>query len=83
MIVMMSEIKKYREMSRRLAELAMTVTTNLNCSPMNSKAKKQASLSRGGKEIRMNKTNENVTTNGGFTQQLRNLPKSILDLPRF
>ena len=25
MIVMMSEIKKYREMSRRLAELAMTV----------------------------------------------------------
>ena len=31
----------------------------------------------------MNKTKENVTTGGGFTQQLRNLPQQILDLPRF
>ena len=31
----------------------------------------------------MNNTKENFSTCGGFTQQLRNLPQMILDLPRF
>lgn len=31
----------------------------------------------------MNNSNENVTTGGGFTQQLHNLPAEILALPRF